>query len=76
MRVDLTKGAKGEIKPSKPPNNFLYPGIFDADGKSSLKEKSNIKSQPASALKEEIKPSEYLQEIDFKKWLNASIGQR
>lgn len=76
MRLELTRGGKGEVKPNKPPNNILYPGIFDADGKSSLKDKSNIKSQAASALKEELKPSECLQEIDLKKWLNVSIGQR
>jgi hypothetical protein len=58
-------------------NNFLFPGIFDFDGtKSGLKSQSNIKHPSPSTVKEEKKPTAHLEEIDFKKWLDVSIGQR
>lgn len=82
LKGDLSRNnMKGDIPlQSKASNNFLLPGIFDFPiGKSNIKEnKSNIKSASAisSAIKEEEKKGNNWSEIDFKKWLEMSIGQR
>jgi hypothetical protein len=78
-----TTNPRGEIPlHSKASNNFLLAGIFDFPPKSNLQAKPNIK--PSSAVPPHIPPNiiterpgkSPLREIDFKKWLDLSIGQR
>ena len=78
-----TTNPRGEIPlHSKASNTFLLPGIFDFPSKSNLQPKSNIK--PSSAVPSHIPPNiiterpgkSSLSDIDFKKWLDLSIGQR
>mgnify|MGYP003430348710 CR=1 FL=1 len=47
LKFELAKGGVPQIeisKPTRPSNNFLFPGMFDYEGnKSSLKSKSSLK---------------------------------
>lgn len=84
MKCDLASHSapRGEIPlNSKASNTFLLPGLFDFPSKSTLQQKSNIRTSSALPVPSSLPsvPSEErkgLSEIDFKKWLELSIGQR
>ena len=82
LKKDIIQPARGDIPlNSKVSNTFLLPGIFDGPSKSNLQAKSNIKNNsavPSSILSNipERPEKASLTEIDFKKWLDLSVGQR